>query len=534
MAREPQRKPEEEQPGSFDHENGAEGSRAPAPQPRSGTYRELLGQTLGGRYRFDELLGEGTFARVYQVYDLHRRAYLAAKVLRSDIAQEPAFLERFRREAAVLSQLQHPHIVRYYDIVEEQNFVFILTDHIAGSTLQTLLYERGGEPLTPLESLTYLTPLASALHYAHTEGIVHRDLKPANILLDESDRLYVMDFGIARILSDASTLTMDMSVGTPHYMSPEQILAGTITPATDIYALGVMLYQMYTGILPFRGESVDAHGATTAVRIAYEHLHLPPEPPRQVNPQLSEAVQDVILRCLQKDPAQRYASVSELYDALTQAIGTPSVSLETAELGEAVQPRYRDEPPAAPSVILPEAEPAPSYWGEMKPKRKPKPQSQQPVVQGEKQREKDKENQEKEREKKTESEEKENEKGSEKTSEKSDFFGDIAPSDRLSQITWGGVVLWAGVVFLLNNTSATHSLFSEPWPWIFGGAGTMLLVEVGARLFIPEYRSKPGARFVLGVVLLMAGLITGFSLTSLWPLILIAIGVSLLINHLME
>jgi serine/threonine protein kinase len=141
MAHQPERQPEIE-PEREPEESGA------AMQP---TGSGLIGRTLEGRYRFDELLGEGSFARVFKVYDLHRRVYLAAKVLRSDIAQEPAFLERFRREAAVLARLQHPHIVRYYDTIESGDVVFILTDYIAGRTLQSILRLRD-EPLTPLES----------------------------------------------------------------------------------------------------------------------------------------------------------------------------------------------------------------------------------------------------------------------------------------------------------------------------------------------------------------------------------------------
>ena len=313
----PEMEPEQEPDALASDE--ASGRAAP-PSPASAA--DLVGQTLAGRYRFEALVGEGTFARVFRVFDEHRRATLAAKVLRSDIAHEPAFLARFRREARVLERLQHPHIVRYYDIVESGDTVFILTDHIPGRTLQSEL-RRIGRPLTMDEALAYLTPLAAALHFAHQEGIIHRDLKPANILLDDNDRLYVTDFGIARILSDTSTLTVDTTVGTPHYMSPEQIMAGTVTVTTAVYALGIMLYQMLTGQLPFTGDSPDAAGTTTAMRIVYEHLHVKPTPPHQLNPALSSAVEAVILRCLEKDPAQRYQSVSAVYDALTEAAGVP-------------------------------------------------------------------------------------------------------------------------------------------------------------------------------------------------------------------
>jgi serine/threonine protein kinase len=507
--------------------------RGESPSPAGSA--DLLGQTLAGRYRFEALVGEGTFARVFRVFDEHRRATLAAKVLRSDIAHEPAFLARFRREARVLERLQHPHIVRYYDIVESGDTVFILTDHISGRTLQSEL-RRIGRPLMADEVLAYLTPLAAALHFAHQEGIIHRDLKPANILLDDNDKLYVTDFGIARILSDTSTLTVDTTVGTPHYMSPEQIMAGEVTVSTDVYALGIMLYQMLTGRLPFTGDSADAAGTTTAMRIVYEHLHIRPASPRRLNPALSSAVEAIILRCLEKDPAQRYQSVSAVNDALAVALGAPAGALDEAAERQAGR-REPDLAAALPagervptgvggaSRILPDSEYADSEDVDeaAKPKRKAKRQAQRRQPQGEKEEEKERE---KEQESQEKSDEKTREKGREVNVEKGEFWGDIGPGDRLSQATWGGAVLWAGIVLLLGLSNA--------WAWIFSGAGALLFIEVAARMAIPEYRAKPGVRLMLGTVLLIIGLGLGVGFGSLWPLLLIGIGASLLINRLFE
>lgn len=534
-----QRQPEQEPEYDPEELGHADGAQSAARRAASGS---LVGQTLEGRYRFDALLGEGTFARVYRVHDRVRQVDLAAKVLRSDIAQEPAFLERFRREAEVLGRLQHPHIVRYYDIVESGRHVFILTDYIEGDTLQWRLREQHGT-LTPFDSLRVLRPLMAALNYAHQEGVVHRDLKPANILIDPNEHVYVMDFGIAKILTDTSTLTVDMTVGTPHYMSPEQILAAEVTPATDVYALGIILYQMYTGQLPFVGESDATSGMTTAVRIAYEHLHVAPTPPTRINRRLSVAVEDVVLKCLEKDPGQRYQSVSAVYEALVEAVGTPSIALEGSLVTPADEGLGGERVPTAvgglsrvseaEEFLPPEDEDEDIAFAGLgdagegfKRKRKPKRQPSMQEVETAKKEKGDEKEGEKQTEKQKEQDEKEREKGP----EKADLWGEVwtfgGTGDRLSRLTWGLTIIWAGVVFMLG--------FGNWFGWVMTGAGSLMLLETAVRLVVPEFRAKPGARMVMGSVLLTVGLGIALSLESLWPLVLIAIGASMLINHLVE
>lgn len=312
---------------------------------------ELLGKTLGGRYQFEDLIGSGTFAEVFRITDTHRRAQLAAKVLRSDIARDATLLERFQREAAVLSRLQHPNIVRYYDIIEADHYRFIVMDYIPGHTLDDEL-KSSNVPFRPQASLAYLMPLASALHFAHNESIIHRDLKPANILLHDNGTVFVTDFGIARLLNLTSELTLGTTLGTPLYMAPEQITGDPITPATDIYALGVILFRMYTGRHPFRGDSDGTPQSSTATRITYEHVHVPPPPPATINPQLDLAVEEIILCCLDKDPAQRFQSISAMYDALAEAIGAPPIAIEFAK--DPPDSQHTDADATPPDVKLPE------------------------------------------------------------------------------------------------------------------------------------------------------------------------------------
>jgi serine/threonine protein kinase len=295
--------------------------------------RNLSQTTLAGRYRFDELIGEGTFARVYRVHDLKRNVDLAAKVLRQDIAEDATLLERFRREAGFLERLQHPNIVRFYEIVEAEGVFFILLDYIPSDTLQNYLY-KVGEPLSVHHALQFIRPLTAALTYAHGEGILHRDIKPANILLGNGGGVYITDFGIARILNDSSTLTVDSAVGSPLYIAPEQWQGKPLTLAADVYSVGILLYLMLTGVPPFKGDSAQAQGATLVERVAYEHIHIPPPAPRQQQRSLSEAGQAVILRCLMKEPTARYPSALAIYEALAESIGATPSDLAPVAIGD--------------------------------------------------------------------------------------------------------------------------------------------------------------------------------------------------------
>lgn len=294
---------------------------------------ELAGHMIDERYRFDLHLGEGTFAKVYRVHDMRRNVDLAAKVLKTEVAENPEFVERFRREGEVLSRLQHPHIVRYYDLIETEEAVFILMDYIPGQTLQAHLH-RLGRPMNVTEAFNYLKPLTAALHYAHGEGIIHRDLKPGNVLLHENGTLLVTDFGIAQILDESGNAITSTNFGTPLYMAPEQILNETVTPATDIYSLGVVLYQLLTGVVPFGGTTPNAIGKTPSERIAYEHLHVPAPFVRNQNPEIPLAVEEVILRCLAKSPMRRPTSVREVYNELAEAIGAAPSELTPLPLAD--------------------------------------------------------------------------------------------------------------------------------------------------------------------------------------------------------
>jgi hypothetical protein len=281
----------------------------------------IINTVLLQQYRVDAFVASGGMGAVYRVWDLKRNAHLAMKVLHSDLADDPSVFKRFKREANALKRLTHPNIVPFYGLYETLDFAFLLEHYVDGPSLKDVLRRHKGKALSIEEALIYLKVLSAALGYAHANGVVHCDVKPGNVMIDHGGRIYLTDFGIARH-AESTTTTLGVA-GTPAYMAPEQLRGEPVTPATDVYALGVMLFEMLTGQRPFRGTEAGTEkgGATANERIRYGHLHLQPPNPYSLNGSIPSNVSNVILKALSKQPAQRYNSALGFFEAACLAAG---------------------------------------------------------------------------------------------------------------------------------------------------------------------------------------------------------------------
>jgi serine/threonine-protein kinase len=260
---------------------------------------------IDGRYRVISRLGSGGMADVYLAQDQLLGRDVAVKVLHHHFAEDHEFVERFRREASSAAALSHPNIVGIFDRGEWNGTYYIAMEYVAGRSLKAIVREQG--PLEPAAAIDIVIQILRAARSAHRRGVIHRDLKPHNVILDEEGRARVTDFGIAR--AGASDMTLTGSImGTAQYLSPEQAQGFAVSAASDLYSIGVILYELLTGVVPFEGES--------AVAIAYKQVSAEPRPPSELNPSLPPSLDAVVLRALAKDPAQRYADADELITAL--------------------------------------------------------------------------------------------------------------------------------------------------------------------------------------------------------------------------
>jgi eukaryotic-like serine/threonine-protein kinase len=322
---------------------------------------------LGERYELGEVIGRGGMAEVFEGRDLRLQRRVAVKILRPDLARDPSFQARFRREAQSAASLNHPNIVAVYDTGEDvlgdaegatgSVVPYIVMEYVDGMTLRQLL--ASGRRLLPERALEITGGALAALDYSHRHGIVHRDIKPANVMLTRGGEVKVMDFGIARALADAGqTMTQASAVlGTAHYLSPEQARGEVVDSRSDLYSTGCLLYELLTGRPPFTGES--------PVSIAYQHVSEQAVPPSQLDPAVTPAVDAIVLKALAKSPADRYQTAAEMRADIERAIAgmpvtapVPIIGSETAVLSPLV--------PAAVATAVPpqpdKAQRSPLFW----------------------------------------------------------------------------------------------------------------------------------------------------------------------------
>ncbi|HEY6210717.1 MAG TPA: serine/threonine-protein kinase, partial [Vicinamibacterales bacterium] len=270
---------------------------------------DLTGRQFGA-YTILGPLGEGGMASVYRAHQHAVNRDVALKILGRHFMQDPEFITRFKHEAFVVAQFQHPHILPVFDFGESDGYTYLVMPFIRGGQLSDLMT---GEPMRLDIVDRIIRQICEALDYAHSKGVIHRDIKPSNILVDERMNCLVADFGIARMTEGTTKLTATGAiVGTPTYMSPEQASGEVVGPQSDIYSLGIMLYEMVSGRVPFKAE--------TPFAIALKHLSEPMPPPATFNPRLGPAIEEVVLKAVARTVKERYQSGEDLANALSAAI----------------------------------------------------------------------------------------------------------------------------------------------------------------------------------------------------------------------
>jgi beta-lactam-binding protein with PASTA domain/predicted Ser/Thr protein kinase len=289
------------------------------------------GSVVDNRYRVLGRIGGGGMADVWLAEDTHLQRQVALKVLHRRYLQDPEFVARFQREAEHAAGLQHPNIVSVFDRGQDGDVNYIAMQYVQGPTLKELI-DRG---LTPDQAVALVRQVLEGARFAHRNGVVHRDLKPHNVIVDDEGKAVVTDFGIAR--AGVSEITQTGSVmGTPHYLSPEQAQGEDVTPVSDLYSIGVMLYEALAGRVPFEGES--------AVAVAMKQVSETPLRPSSINPQVSPALDAVVMRALEKEPGQRFQSADAFIAALDAALKDPGVGQGTAAFA-AAPPLVEEEGP---------------------------------------------------------------------------------------------------------------------------------------------------------------------------------------------
>lgn len=266
----------------------------------------FIGKRLDGRYEIHDLIGVGGMAYVYRAYDRVEDRWVAIKILKEEFSNNSEFLRRFRNESRAIAMLSHPNTVKVYDVSFGDQIQYIVMEYIDGITLKQYIEQEGA--IRWNEAVHFTAQILAALEHAHSKGIIHRDIKPQNIMLLQNGTIKVADFGIARFLQSETTTMTDKAIGSVHYIAPEQARGDYITDKADIYSVGVMLYEMLTGKLPFEADN--------AVSVALMQLQAKPVMPRELNPAIPRGLEQITMRAMEKNPIDRFQSAGEMLDDL--------------------------------------------------------------------------------------------------------------------------------------------------------------------------------------------------------------------------
>ncbi|MFZ1404810.1 MAG: serine/threonine-protein kinase, partial [Anaerolineae bacterium] len=278
----------------------------------------LIGKRLG-RYEIRSEIGRGGMGMVFEAFDALLQRTVAIKVLPPQFAFDEDFVRRFHREGVMSAQLHHVNVVTIHDVGEHDGFHYLVMEFLEGKTLDQWLKDHGTMPLS--QAVPVLRQIASALDFAHSRGMIHRDIKPSNIMLTAEGHATLMDFGLVRAAEGAMLTRTGMVVGTPEYMAPEQATGAEVDARTDVYALGVVLYRMLSGKLPFT--------RSTPYAVTYAHIHEPPPPLRQTRADLPPRLEAILLKALAKDPAARYQRAGHLADDFAAAVAELPAAVRT-------------------------------------------------------------------------------------------------------------------------------------------------------------------------------------------------------------
>ena len=287
-----------------------------------------------GKYKLVEEMHSGLMSRLYKAYDPSQDKTVALKTLKKEFCEDSEIVERFKREAKTAKSLEHPNIIKILDIGFENELHYFTMEYIAGPTLRRLLETEGA--LSVEKALVVAKMVCLGLHYAHCAQVVHRDIKPSNIALDENGNVVILDFGIAKVAYLARLTRPGLLIGTPEYMSPEQIIKGT-TPdgRADLYSLGIVLYELLTGTVPFQGK--------THIEIAEKIVRDRPRKPSEFNKELPKDVDEIILKAIEKDRTKRFASGLEMANAMNRTLGLPAEEVKETKQPELIQEEVKAE-----------------------------------------------------------------------------------------------------------------------------------------------------------------------------------------------